>query len=282
MTGRGPTPEGERTTKGAPPARAGLELLVTCEHGGNRVPEEYAPLFAGAAELLESHRGFDAGALDVARALAARLGARLIAAETTRLLVDLNRSPRHPRLFSELTRGLPPERKRTLLADHYAPYRQAVESVVAAAAGAGRFLLHVSSHSFVPVLDGVERKAEIGLLFDPRRPAEASFAAAWRSALRKAAPAWSVRRNYPYRGVADGLTTHLRRRFADAAYAGLELEVNQRLVTDPAWTAHVKTIAAALGRAVDELRAMPCAGKVRSPKMPRTPPMRRSSTPKVR
>jgi hypothetical protein len=37
-----------------------------------------------------------------------------------------------------------------------------------------------------------------------------------------------VRRNYPYRGWSDGLTTALRRRFAERAYVGIELEVNQR------------------------------------------------------
>ena len=36
-----------------------------------------------------------------------------------------------------------------------------------------------------------------------------------------------LRRNYPYRDVADGLATWLRRRFADPDYAGFELEVNQ-------------------------------------------------------
>jgi hypothetical protein len=37
-----------------------------------------------------------------------------------------------------------------------------------------------------------------------------------------------VRRNYPYRGSADGLTTHLRRLHPDGRYAGVEIEVNQK------------------------------------------------------
>ena len=36
--------------------RARRRLLVSCEHGGNRVPKEYAPLFAGAADVLATLR----------------------------------------------------------------------------------------------------------------------------------------------------------------------------------------------------------------------------------
>src|SRR5436305_13375521 len=39
------------------------ELLITCEHGGNAVPERYRGAFAGAARALASHRGYDPGAL---------------------------------------------------------------------------------------------------------------------------------------------------------------------------------------------------------------------------
>ncbi|MNC89676.1 hypothetical protein D3C83_56490 [compost metagenome] len=40
-----------------------------------------------------------------------------------------------------------------------------------------------------------------------------------------------VRRNYPYRGIADGLPTWLRRRYPNARYGGVELEVNQSVLT---------------------------------------------------
>ena len=33
--------------------------------------------------------------------------------------------------------------------------------------------------------------------------------------------------NFPYLGTDDGFTTYLRTKFADADYAGIELEVNQ-------------------------------------------------------
>ena len=45
--------------------------------------------------------------------------------------------------------------------------------------------------------------------------------------IRAKAPDLRVRRNYPYVGYADGLTTYLRTRFAAKLYAGLEIEINQ-------------------------------------------------------
>lgn len=205
-----------------------FDTIVTCEHGGRLVPVGLAPLFAGHQELLASHRGWDPGALELAERLARRLGAPLHAARTTRLVVDLNRSLHAPDLFSELTRRLPPPDRDRILAEHYVPYRNAVETAIAAAAATAT-VLHLSIHSFTPDLEPAARDFDLGILFDPERPAESAFARRLHAALARRAPELSVRDNQPYLGVADGLTTHLRRRFAAERYLGIELEVNQRL-----------------------------------------------------
>jgi predicted N-formylglutamate amidohydrolase len=59
--------------------------------------------------LLSSHRGFDAGAMVMAGALARGLGAPLVVSAVSRLLVDLNRSIGHPRLYSQAIRKAPAE-----------------------------------------------------------------------------------------------------------------------------------------------------------------------------
>ncbi|MCC6301948.1 MAG: N-formylglutamate amidohydrolase [Gammaproteobacteria bacterium] len=205
-------------------------LLLSCEHASNRLPREYRPLFRGCRSLLAGHRGYDPGALSCARVMGRRLRAPLIASAYSRLLVDLNRSPAHPALFSARTRALPPEEKRRMLARYYHPHRARVERWVASRAAAGRRIVHVAVHSFTPVLDGVARRADIGLLYDPSRRAEASLCRRWRDALREAGGELTVRRNYPYRGASDGLTRHLRARFSPARYAGIELEINQNLL----------------------------------------------------
>ncbi|HQR12335.1 MAG TPA: N-formylglutamate amidohydrolase [Casimicrobiaceae bacterium] len=225
-----------RSWKADPVKARGVEhrgddaFIVTCEHGGNRIPAPYRSLFRGHSALLATHRGYDPGALVMARALARALDAPLVNSTVSRLLVDLNRSIGHPQLFSIVTRRTPSDVRSRIVARHYLPYRGRVEALVADAVARGRRVIHVSSHSFTPALDGHVRRAEVGLLYDPRRTGEVALGARWKSALEAVAPALRVRRNYPYAGKGDGLTSHLRRRFPPRAYVGIELEVNQRIV----------------------------------------------------
>jgi predicted N-formylglutamate amidohydrolase len=205
-----------------------MALVLSCEHGGHRVPAGYRHLFEGANATLESHRGWDRGALHCARRLAKTLKAPLMAATTTRLLVDLNRSLWHPRLLSEWTTALSEPERARLLARHYHPHRQRLREAVLQAARRAP-VLHVAVHSFAPQLDGVERRADVGLLYDPARPSERRWCQRLVQWLRSEAPELSVRRNYPYLGRNDGLTTCLRRELGDRQYLGIELEINQRL-----------------------------------------------------
>ena len=223
-------------------------LLLSCEHGGNRVPAEFSRLFRGQDAMLATHRGYDIGALEAARYLRDQLQLPLISATVTRLLVDLNRSPGHPRRFSEFTRDLDAPIRDSILQRYYDPYRRQVETQVAeGVAGRGR-VFHLSVHSFVPALDGRERSCDIGLLYDPSRPLELAFCRDWQQRLQVLAPELVVRRNYPYRGVADGLVTFLRKRFGPRQYAGIELEINQRLAQagGKPWRRLMKVLAASL------------------------------------
>jgi predicted N-formylglutamate amidohydrolase len=105
----------------------------------------------------------------------------------------------------------------------------------------GHRVIHISSHSFTAELDGRVRGADVGLLYHPGRRGEAC--ARWKESLAALAPDLRVRRNYPYAGKGDGLTSHLRLRFAPSDYVGIELEVNQRIVfaAGRRWTALRRT-----------------------------------------
>ena len=205
-------------------------LLITCEHGGNRIPPRYRPLFAGFEAILRTHRGYDAGALAVARQMARLLDAPLFVSTTSRLLIDLNRSISHPNLYSEATRGAPADVRHDILDTHYLPYRERVEAHIAGAIANGSRVIHLSSHSFTPVLDGSVRNADVGLLYDPARSGELELCRQWQARIKDRAPGLKVRRNYPYAGSSDGLTAYLRRRFPADVYVGIELEINQKHV----------------------------------------------------
>ena len=189
-------------------------LVITCEHGGRKVPRAYAALFSGRGALLNSHRGWDAGALELGRQMADAFGVQLHFATTTRLLVDLNRSIGHRQLFSEITRVLPRARRQDILDRHYRPHRQAIELEIVRHIASGRRVIHIASHSFTPTLDNVPRQADVAWLYDPRRAGEVAFARDWMQELAQLAPELRLRRNYPYKGRGDGLTAALRRRLS--------------------------------------------------------------------
>lgn len=206
-------------------------FLISCEHGGNRIPPEYQKLFAGAQPLLDSHRGYDIGILPLARNFARLLQAPLVASEISRLLVDLNRSERNRNLFSEFTRGLPAGARRELLATYYHPYRGLVRQKLKKLIDSEGAVIHLSVHSFTPEMDGRVRPVDIGLLYDPARMAESEFCGLWCELLQAALPELRIRRNAPYRGTSDGLVTALRQEFPAGQYLGIEVEVNQALPT---------------------------------------------------
>lgn len=205
------------------------KIIFSCEHGGNDVPEAYRYLFKGHRALLDSHRGWDPGALALARAISNQLNLPLYFSTVSRLLVELNRSLHHPNLFSGLTKNLPEEDKQNILTYYYFPHRQKVESEIRKMISEGDEVVHLSIHSFTPIFNSVERHCHLGLLYDPQRVSEKKFARQWKIAILKEAPELIVRFNYPYLGKADGFTSYLRKQF-NRNYTGIELEVNQSLL----------------------------------------------------
>jgi predicted N-formylglutamate amidohydrolase len=223
-------------------------FIITCEHGGNQLPAEFRQCFRGHEALLDTHRGYDAGALVMGRDLARALDAPLVSSVTSRLLIDLNRSIGHRDLYSEATRDLDPATREDILSRFYLPFRSAVEEAMAAAVAAGQRVIHISSHSFAPVLNGEVRNADIGLLYDPARAGEVALCKRWQDALGTRLPDARVRRNYPYAGKSDGFTALLRRRHDASMYVGIELEINQDIVINGGrrWPALRKAVIAAL------------------------------------
>lgn len=230
-------------------------IVVTCEHASARIPRRYIPLFGGKHRLLASHRAYDLGAAEVAIHVARVMGAPVVLGRASRLLIDLNRSSHHPQLFSEISRALPRHERDRILREIYEPHWAAATRAVDRARQHG-FAVHWAIHSFTPVLEGTVRDADIGILYDPARSREKRMAKVLRSAITKELPGVRVRRNYPYRGVADGLATALRRRCPGSGYAGLEIEINQSMLgTARARRNLARGLAAAMVRAIGDARS---------------------------
>ncbi len=203
------------------------KLVLSCEHASAFVPLDLAPLFRGRRGVLATHRGFDIGALGVAKGIARALAAPLVAGGSTRLIVDLNRSLGSRSLFSEFTRPLPRAQRDALVARFHAPHWARALRMVDAA---GAPVVHVAVHSFTPVLNGEVRRVDLGLLYDPARPRERAFADALHAAIARRDPTLRIRRNAPYHGRSDCLPTALRKSRRPADYLGFELELNQAML----------------------------------------------------
>ena len=124
-------------------------VIVTCEHGGNRVPAAYARLFRPHRELLQSHRGHDPGS---------RPGPRLrFAGWAHRYTLRRSRGCWSSSIAPRCTGSLlvdhkiaPARRSCALLVEkYYLPYRRAVTADVeqAIASGPRRPLLDAHLHS---------------------------------------------------------------------------------------------------------------------------------------
>jgi len=166
--------------------------------------------------------------------------------------VDLNRSADHEVVIKRRVDGLPVPGNVALAAaarqrrldTFWQPYRDELRTAVSLALRRGP-VLHLSVHSFVERLGGVERRNDVGLLVDPKRPRELAVASRMRRAL--VAEDLTVRQNFPYFGHTDGVTSWLRREFAARSYLGIEVECNQRRSRVPAGQ---RLLAKALLRAI--------------------------------
>ncbi|MDH5804735.1 MAG: N-formylglutamate amidohydrolase [Gemmatimonadota bacterium] len=226
-------------------------LILTCEHASNAIPQRFKKMFKGGSAALKSNRGWDPGAKRLARSLAKNHRVPLVETKVSRLLVEVNRSEHHPALFSDFLRSADDVTKSEILDRHYRPHRAAVLELVRRKVNRGNTVLHVGVHTFAPRLNGSVRKADIGLLYDPARDAELDFVSRWKAEIKSVSTQTVVRRNYPYRGASDGLTTTLRRMFSGDEYLGVELEVNQKFFQPTGkWKVLADTLSETLKRAI--------------------------------
>jgi len=215
-----------------------MKLVITCEHGGNTIPEEYKSLFPDNT-VLETHRGYDLGALDVFNYLQP-LADYSNYSTTSRLLIELNRALGHKNLYSEFSKKLPINTKKQIIKQYYTIYRSAVSDYIEASIKNNNDVIHLSIHSFTPQLNQEIRNCDIGLLFDSRKANEKEIAVALKKSIIVQNPNYRIRFNYPYLGKSDGFTTTLRKQFPKH-YSGIEIEINQSFSNNNTMPETIKT-----------------------------------------
>ena len=201
-------------------------LLLTVEHATNFVPPDLNNLGL-PVDLLEDHVAWDIGALEVAKGMALALGAALVAAPASRLLIDPNRDLDAHDLIPDTAEGLPvpgnlrhsDEERATRIAAYHAPFHAGVEKTLRAHPDIAAI---VSIHSFTPQLFGQKRPWHAGVLYDAdTRMADTIFN------YLQADPNIVVGRNQPYtptQGVFYSMDRHA------AGRAVVMLEVRNDLI----------------------------------------------------
>jgi predicted N-formylglutamate amidohydrolase len=205
-------------------------LLITCEHAKPDIPQKFLKPLNVLHKITLSHQAFDEGALEIAQSLAKRYRTAVIASDLSRLLVDFNRTPDFPKVFSRFSKTLDENLKNELINRHQRHWER-VRSAIKSGIKQKGIVLHLGVHSFIPIFNGKKRSTDIGILFDPSNNQEREAAEQIKKSLSDQLSI-KVALNRPYRGNTNGLTTAMRLEFPKEKYLGLELEVNQRLLKD--------------------------------------------------
>ncbi|WP_136067893.1 N-formylglutamate amidohydrolase [Modicisalibacter radicis] len=146
-------------------------VVLICEHASPYIPRACANLgLPEGAEL--NHIGWDIGALALAQRLSEELDAPLIAANYSRLLIDLNRPLHAPDSIPTRSDTWPipgnqaiDEAERHARQRLFSDFHGAVARLLERRQRLGLPTRVVAVHSFTPTLNGVARPWELGVLY---------------------------------------------------------------------------------------------------------------------
>ncbi len=148
-------------------------VLLLCDHATRFLPRALGTLGLSEAEL-KRHIAWDIGIAEVTRGLAERLDAPAVLSGFSRLVIDPNRALDDPTLIPRLSDGivvpgnqdLSPGAAQARVDCFHRPYHAAVERTLDALCARDPTPAVVSMHSFTPVIKGVERPWQVGILWN--------------------------------------------------------------------------------------------------------------------
>ncbi len=236
---------------------ANTPILLVCEHAGNAIPSQLGTLGLSPAEL-QSHIGWDIGALAVAWELANNLPGELIYQKYSRLVVDCNRPLGVPDFIPEVSAGisvpdnvrLSDAQRAQRIREIWQPFSAVIEKTFDDREQRSVPTVLVCIHSFTPTLNGVDRPWHMGLLFNH----DDELATVLAHHLRVEAPDTVIGMNEPY-VVADD-EDHTIPRFGEArGIPHVLIEIRNDLIRNAAGQAHWgQVLTCSLQRCLEELR----------------------------
>lgn len=239
-------------------AAGGSPFLLVGDHAGAAIPAALGDLGLEPADL-ERHIAIDIGVFGLGHAMARQLDAAFVHQAYSRLVVDCNRDPARPDAMPDRSDGtriggneaLDAAGRAARISAIHQPYHAAIAATLDARQAAGRETIVLSLHSFTPVMDGVARPWEVGVLHWNGRD---DFAHALRDALAQER-GLVVGDNVPYAMDATDYTVPFHVFARGLRYA--EIEVRQDLLGDRAaqedWA---RRLGGAAQRALDGLDPM--------------------------
>ena len=180
-----------------------IPVLLVCDHASCRLPQSLGDMGLDPFAR-RGHLAIDIGAGSLTEALARNLGVTAVLAQYSRLVIDCNRHLLDAGAFLEYGDGIVVPGNRNLSAAHrelraasiYRPYHEALDAQIRRLSAPGLKPALIAIHSFTPVLDGVSRPWEIGVLWDRDESLKDIFLPGFRDA------GFHVGDNEPYSGKA--------------------------------------------------------------------------------
>lgn len=223
-------------------ARATAPVLLVCDHASRRFPAALGDMGLDPVAR-RCHLALDIGAGELTERLADSLGVTAVLAQYSRLIVDCNRQLLDPGAYLEFgdgvivpgNRNLTQEQKRVRADEIFWPYHQAVDAQIQRLRDGECPPSVIAIHSFTPVLNGVSRPWEFGILWDTdRRIAEIMI-----RELREAG--FLVGDNEPYSGKApQDFTIDYHAEQNRLPHVGVE--VRQDLIDDECGVAEISEL----------------------------------------
>ena len=209
-------------------------VLLVCDHASCRFPRVLGDLGLDPFAR-RCHLALDIGAGSLTERLARSLGVTAVIAQYSRLVVDCNRQLMDPGAFLEYGDGmLVPGNRHLSQAEKdrradaiYWPYHHAIDGQVRRLTALGTPPAFISIHSFTPVLDGVARMLQLGVLWDTDSRLSDIFIEELRAA------GYLTGDNEPYSGRAPQDFT-IDHHAEEAGLPHVGIEVRQDLIDDAA------------------------------------------------